>query len=154
MEYKILPEDEYKILADRKEKEYEGKCWFEIEEKKEIEEKNTKESIKRKELLEKYIENEEFQSVIDSIKLSQLSRFYSLLEERNFSFASNFIKEFVTEQMGREQSNEFYEFFKETFLNGEFEKENEKNKVIFEMIKRYVRYSIGQKKLNGEKGEN
>ena len=42
---------------------------------------------------------------------------------------------------------------KEIFENI-FESENAKNREIFEMIKRYVRYSIGQKKLKGEEGEN
>lgn len=145
---------EYRVLTDRKKKELKKECWFEIEKRKEVEEKNTKESINRNELLKKYIENKEFQTAMSEIESSQLSRFYSLLEGRNFSFASNSIKEFVTEQIKRGQSDEFYKFFKETFLNGEFEKENEKNKVIFEMIKRYVRYSIGKKRLNGKKGEN
>lgn len=145
---------EYRVLTDRKKKELKKECWFEIEKRKEVEEKNTKESINRNELLKKYIENKEFQTAMSKIESSQLSRFYSLLEGRNFSFASNSIKEFVTEQIKRGQSDEFYKFFKETFLNGEFEKENEKNKVIFEMIKRYVRYSIGKKRLNGKKGEN
>ena len=50
--------------------------------------------------------------------------------------------------------------FSKNFLeNSEFQSENKKNRVIFEMIKRYVRYSIGAKKLkeeklDGEKGEN
>lgn len=144
---------EYKILTDRKKKEYKKECWFEIEKRKETKEKEVREKVNKEELLKKYIENEEFQSVIDSIELSQLSRFYSLLEDRNFSFTSNSIKDFVNEQIERDQSKKFYEFFKKHFLNDEFEKENEKNKMIFEMIKRYVRYSIGQKKLNGEKGE-
>ena len=101
---------------------------------------------------------------LENITISQINRFYSILEGRNFSFQSKEIEKFVEEQIKRNEENkgtkEFYEFFKKNFLeNSEFQSENKKNRVIFEMIKRYVRYSIGAKnlkeeKLDGEKGEN
>lgn len=149
----------------RKKKEYKSEFLFgELEERKEIKKDSEKLAESKEEILKKYIEVEEFKRALDGVNSSQLNRFYSILEGRNFSFQSNNIVEFVEEQIKRNEENkgtkEFYEFFKKNFLeNSEFQSENKKNRVIFEMIKRYVRYSIGAKKLkeeklDGEKGEN
>lgn len=149
----------------RKKKEYKSEFLFgELEERKEIKKDSEKLVESKEEILKKYIEREEFKRALDGVNSSQLNRFYSILEGRNFSFQSKEIEKFVEEQIKRNEENkgtkEFYEFFKKNFLeNSEFQSENKKNRVIFEMIKRYVRYSIGAKKLkeeklDGEKGEN
>lgn len=149
----------------RKKKEYKSEFLFgEFEERKEIKKDSEKLVESKEEILKKYIEGEEFKRALDGVNSSQLNRFYSILEGRNFSFQSKEIEKFVEEQIERNEENkgtkEFYEFFKKNFLeNSEFQSENKKNRVIFEMIKRYVRYSIGAKKLkeeklDGEKGEN
>lgn len=149
----------------RKKKEYKSEFLFgELEERKEIKKDSEKLAESKEEILKKYIEGEEFKRALDGVNSSQLNRFYSILEGRNFSFQSKEIEKFVEEQIERNKDNkgikEFYEFFKKNFLeNSEFQSENKKNRVIFEMIKRYVRYSIGAKKLkeeklDGEKGEN
>ena len=149
----------------RKKKEYKSEFLFgELEERKEIKKDSEKLVESKEEILKKYIEEEEFKRALDEVNSSQLNRFYSILEGRNFSFQSKEIEKFVEEQIKRNEENkgtkEFYEFFKKNFLeNSEFQSENKKNRVIFEMIKRYVRYSIGAKKLkeeklDGEKGEN
>ena len=149
----------------RKKKEYKSEFLFgEFEERKEIKKDSEKLAESKEEILKKYIEVEEFKRALDGVNSSQLNRFYSILEGRNFSFQSKEIEKFVKEQIERNEENkgtkEFYEFFKKNFLeNSEFQSENKKNRVIFEMIKRYVRYSIGAKKLkeeklDGEKGEN
>ena len=146
-------------IVNRNKKIYKNDYLCEIDSKRDKKEEvfigiDVKESI-----LKKYIENEKFSQVMARITSSQLSRFYSLLEDRNFSFTSNYILNFVNEQIERNQgengkaTREFYEFFKANFLNEEFEKLNQENKLIIDTIKRYVRYSIGQKKLNGEEGE-
>lgn len=149
----------------RKKKEYKSEFLFgEFAERKEIKKDSEKLVESKEEILKKYIEGEEFKRALDGVSSSQLNRFYSILEGRNFSFQSKEIEKFVKEQIERNEENkgikEFYEFFKKNFLeNSEFQSENKKNRVIFEMIKRYVRYSIGAKKLkeeklDGEKGEN
>lgn len=149
----------------RKKKEYKSEFLFgELEERKEIKKDSEKLVESKEEILKKYIEGEEFKRALDGVNSSQLNRFYSILEGRNFSFKSKEIEKFVKEQIERNEENkgtkDFYEFFQKNFLeNSEFQSENKKNRVIFEMIKRYVRYSIGAKKLkeeklNGEKGEN
>lgn len=149
----------------RKKKEYKSEFLFgELEERKEIKKDSEKLAESKEEILKKYIEGEEFKRALDGVNSSQLNRFYSILEGRNFSFQSKEIEKFVKEQIERNEENKgtkkFYEFFKKNFLeNSEFQSENKKNRVIFEMIKRYVRYSIGAKKLkeeklDGEKGEN
>lgn len=149
----------------RKKKEYKSEFLFgELEERKEIKKDSEKLAESKEDILKKYIEGEEFKRALDGVNSSQLNRFYSILEGRNFSFKSKEIEKFVKEQIERNEENkgtkDFYEFFQKNFLeNSEFQSENKKNRVIFEMIKRYVRYSIGAKKLkeeklNGEKGEN
>lgn len=144
----------------RKKKEYRSEFLFgELESKKEIKESREKLKERKEDILNKYIEKEEFKKALEGIKSSQLNRFYSKLEGRNFSFQSKEIAKFVNKQIERNQGNDkvknFYEFFQKHFLeNSEFNSENERNRVIFEMIKRYFRYSIGAKKLNGEEEEN
>lgn len=146
-------------IVNRNKKIYKNDYLFEIDSKRDKKEEVFKGIDVKESILKKYIENEKFSQVMARITSSQLSRFYSLLEDRNFSFTSNYILNFVNEQIERNQgengkaTREFYEFFKANFLNEEFEKLNQENKLIIDTIKRYVRYSIGQKKLNGEEGE-
>ena len=144
----------------RKKKEYKSEFLFgEFTERKEIKKDSEKLAESKEDILKKYIEGEEFKRALDGVNSSQLNRFYSILEGRNFSFQSKEIEKFVNKQIERNQGNDkvknFYEFFQKHFLeNSEFNSENERNRVIFEMIKRYFRYSIGAKKLNGEEEEN
>lgn len=146
-------------IVNRNKKIYKNDYLFEIDSKRDKKEEVFKGIDVKESILKKYIENEKFSQVMARITSSQLSRFYSLLEDRNFSFTSNYILNFVNEQIERNQgengkaTREFYEFFKANFLNEEFEKLNQESKLIIDTIKRYVRYSIGQKKLNGEEGE-
>lgn len=153
------------FIVGRKKKEYKSEFLFgELEERSEIKKDSENLSESKENILKKHIETKEFKEALDGVNSSQLNRFYSILEGRNFSFQSNNIVEFVEEQIKRNEGNEgtkkFYEFFQKNFLeNSEFQSENKKNRVIFEMIKRYVRYSIGAKKLkedklDGKKGEN
>ena len=146
-------------IVNRNKKIYKNDYLFEIDSKRDKKEEVFKGIDVKESILKKYIENDKFSQVMARITSSQLSRFYSLLEDRNFSFTSNYILNFVNEQIERNQgengkaTREFYEFFIFIFLNEEFEKLNQESKLIIDTIKRYVRYSIGQKKLNGEEGE-
>lgn len=142
-------------IVKRKKKQYNKDYLFELDSKKEVSEEKAKKAKESKEnILKKYIESDEFKKALTEISLSQLNRFYSLLEERNFSFTSSTVLEFVEEQIERNQGEIFYKFFKNKFLNEEFEKMNEQNRTIAEMIKRYIRYNIGQKRLSGEEEGN
>lgn len=112
----------------------------------------------KKEFEEKHINNEKFKKAIEGISLSQISRFYSILENRNFFSKSKKVEEFVNTQLkkiensnGKHSLNEaklFFEYFKENFLTEEFSKENERNKIQFELIRACVRYYAGIKRIN------
>ena len=112
----------------------------------------------KKEFEEKHINNEKFKEAVKAISLSQISRFYSILESRNFFSKSKKVEEFVNTQLKKiENSNEkhslneaklFFEYFKENFLTEEFSKENERNKIQFELIRACVRYYAGIKRIN------
>lgn len=135
-------------------------CSIRPEEKKEIlkKEKELDKNIIKKEFEEKHINNEKFKKAIEGISLSQISRFYSILESRNFFSKSKKVEEFVNTQLKKiENSNGkhslseaklFFEYFKENFLTEEFSKENERNKIQFELIRACVRYYAGIKRIN------
>lgn len=115
-------------------------------------------NIIKKEFEEKHINNEKFKKAIKGISLNQISRFYSILENRNFFSKSKKVEEFVNTQLkkiensnGKHSLNEaklFFEYFKENFLTEEFSKENERNKIQFELIRACVRYYAGIKRIN------
>ena len=105
------------FIVERKKKEYKSEFLFgELEERKEIKKDSEKLVESKEEILKKYIEGEEFKRALDGVNSSQLNRFYSILEGRNFSFQSKEIEKFVEEQIKRNEENkgtkEFYEFFK------------------------------------------
>lgn len=120
--------------------------------------KEISKNIIKKEFEEKHINNEKFKKAIEGISLSQISRFYSILENRNFFSKSKKVEEFVNTQLkkiensnGKHSLNEaklFFEYFKENFLTEEFSKENERNKIQFELIRACVRYYAGIKRIN------
>ena len=142
-------------------------CSIRPKEKEEIlkKEKELDKNIIKKEFEEKHINNKKFQEAVKGISLSQISRFYSILESRNFFSKSKKVEEFVNTQLKKiENSNEkhslseaklFFEYFKENFLTEEFSKENERNKIQFELIRACVRYYAGIKRINEklEKGD-
>ena len=135
-------------------------CSIRPKEKEEIlkREKELDKNIIKKEFEEKHINNEKFKRAIEGISLSQISRFYSILESRNFFSKSKKVEEFVNTQLKKiENSNGkyslseaklFFEYFKENFLTEEFSKENERNKIQFELIRACVRYYAGIKRIN------
>ena len=55
----------------------------------------------KKEFFDKYIKNGELKKQMEGINSAQLSRFYSLLEDRNFYKESNDIKKFIDGQLER-----------------------------------------------------
>ena len=135
-------------------------CSIRPKEKEEIlkKEKELDKNIIKKEFEEKHINNKKFQEAVKGISLSQISRFYSILESRNFFSKSKKVEEFVNTQLKKiENLNEkhslseaklFFEYFKENFLTEEFSKENERNKIQFELIRACVRYYVGIKRIN------
>jgi len=135
-------------------------CSIRPKEKEEIlkKEKELDKNIIKKEFEEKHINNKKFQEAVKGISLSQISRFYSILESKNFFSKSKKVEEFVNTQLKKiENSNEkhslseaklFFEYFKENFLTEEFSKENERNKIQFELIRACVRYYVGIKRIN------
>ena len=134
-------------------------CSIRSEEKEEIlkKEKELDKNIIKKEFEEKHINNKKFQEAVKVISLSQISRFYSILESRNFSSSSKIVEEFVDRQLKKIEGSDgehplnkaklFFEYFKENFLTEEFLKENERNKIQFELIRACVRYYIGIKRI-------
>lgn len=119
--------------------------------------KISKEKIKEEKdkIKKEYIDSNKLEKALLNISLSQINRFYSMLEDRKFSFGSNSIKEFIDKQIERKigegvSSEEitFYKFFKDNFLIEEYENDKDKNKILIEMIKRYMRYYVAQKKLS------
>ena len=119
-----------------------------------------------------HIDKKEFQQVVKEISLSQITRFYSVLENRNFSTGSDYIENFLREQVKRaETTNDkdlikakpFFEYYGKHFLGIDFNKDktdkkimeylkedNLKNEIELSLIKSYVRYCIGKKKLESE----
>ena len=134
-------------------------CSIRPKEKEEIlkKEKELDKNIIKKEFEEKHINNKKFQEAVKGISLSQISRFYSILESRNFFSKSKKVEEFVNTQLKKiENSNEkhslseaklFFKYFKENFLTEEFFEKNERNKIQFELIRTCVRYYIGIKRI-------
>lgn len=45
-----------------------------------------------------HIDKKEFQEAVKEISLSQITRFYSVLENRNFSTGTDYIEDFLREQ--------------------------------------------------------
>ena len=119
-----------------------------------------------------HIDKKEFQQVVKEISLSQITRFYSVLENRSFSIGSDYVEQFLKEQITKAQNTDnedlikarpFYEYYGKHFLGIDFNKDetdkkiveylkedNLKNEIELSLIKAYVRYCIGKKKLESE----
>ena len=105
------------------------------------------------EFFEKYIKSGELEEQIKDINSAQLSRFYSLLEDRNFYKDSNDIKKFIDGQLERAKvlgndsqvgkAQKFYTYYKEKFLKDEDIINSEKNKIYLSLLKTYFRYILG-----------
>lgn len=122
----------------------------------------------KEEFLEKYIETEELEKHIRIISSSQLSRFYSLLEERKFYKDSKYIKDFIDDQLKRAKvlgndtslgkAEKFYSYYKDNFLKNDDINDSDKNRIYLTLLKIYFRYILGtirfDEKLGVKKGEN
>jgi len=107
----------------------------------------------KKEFFDKYIKTGELEKYMKDINSAQLSRFYSLLEGRNFYKESNDIKKFIKGQLERAKilgddssvgkAKQFYTYYKDNFLKDEDIKDSEKNKIYLSLLKTYFRYIIG-----------
>lgn len=158
------------IKLDFKPKNYETIEEFENR----IEKNNSKVNVSstKKDFKKNHIDKKEFQEVVKEISLSQITRFYSVLENRNFSTGTDYIEDFLREQVKRaENTNDkdlikakpFYEYYGKNFLGIDFNKKKSdkknivysketilKNEIELTLIKAYVRYCIGKKKLESE----
>ena len=130
---------------------------------------NTKDTLKiteeeKKELNEKlktkYFENnKESNEALERISLSQMNRFYSLLENSNFLLENDKIKDFVEKQLERalaskegedlKTSENFYKYYEKNFLN----LEKKERKIVFDIILNLVRYYEGVRKIDKIKEE-
>lgn len=139
------PNRERKIIetADRSKKDRVEKSLLDLEERKKI----------KKEFFDKYIKNNELKEQMKGINAAQLSRFYSLLEDRNFYKDSNDIKKFIDGQLERAKilgddspvgkAKKFYTYYKDNFLKDEDITNSEKNKIYLTLLKTYFRYILG-----------
>lgn len=118
----------------------------------------------KKEFKENYIDNGELDRIFEGIKLSQLSRFYSILEDRNFHKDSNYIRAFLDKQIERAQvsgedsdvgrAKKFFEYYRNNFLtNNPEELDHEKNKIYLDLFKSYFRFKIGKERIEQEGGK-
>lgn len=150
-----FPKREEKILTLPK--------YSEKETSKDTEELKSEKILELKQSLEaKYIDKK-LLSALEKISLSQVNRFYSILEDRKFSFDSNYIKNIVDKQINKklsdkeknedfEQEKNFYEFFRDNFLTEEFFKDRNISFALMSLIKSYVEYYIGDKRLKEKRG--
>lgn len=112
----------------------------------------------KKEFFDKYIKNGELKEQMEGINSAQLSRFYSLLEDRNFYKDSNDIKKFIDGQLERAKilgddspvgkAKKFYTYYKDNFLKDEDIKDSEKNKIYLTLLKTYFRYILGVERFD------
>ena len=112
----------------------------------------------KKEFFDKYIKNGELQKQMEGINSAQLSRFYSLLEDRNFYKDRNDIEKFIDGQLERAKilgdespvgkAKKFYTYYKDNFLKDEDIKDSEKNKIYLTLLKTYFRYILGVERFD------
>ena len=135
-------------IPDRDKKTKVGESSLDLEERKKI----------KKEFFDKYIKNGELKEQMEGINSAQLSRFYSLLEDRNFYKESNDIKKFIDVQLERAKilgddspvgkAKKFYTYYKDNFLKDEDIKDSEKNKIYLTLLKTYFRYILGVERFD------
>ena len=124
---------------------------FSSEEKKELQDQFRKKYLTKN-------SNGDLTKALKEITLSQMNRFYSLIENSNFSFKDKDIENFIEKQLERatnskegnelKKSEKFYTYYKNNFLKLD-EKEM---KVAFEIMKDLVRYYEGVKKIESIDG--
>ena len=112
----------------------------------------------KKEFFDKYIKNGELKEQMKGINSAQLSRFYSLLEDRNFYKDSKDIEKFIDGQLERAKilgdespvgkAKKFYTYYKDNFLKDEDIKDSEKNKIYLTLLKTYFRYILGVERFD------
>ena len=141
-------ERKFNVLEEKKKKIEKEKSSLSTEELQNI----------KKEFFDKYIKNGELKEQMKGINSAQLSRFYSLLEDRNFYKDSNDIKKFIDGQLERAKilgddspvgkAKKFYTYYKDNFLKDEDIKDSEKNKIYLTLLKTYFRYILGVERFN------
>lgn len=141
-----------------------------IEKKFEIPKRNEKVKVEKKRLsleeknkvkkdfFDKYIVTCELKKHMTGINSAQLSRFYSLLEKRNFYKDSKDIEKFIDGQLDRAKvlgdespvgkAKKFYTYYKDNFLKDEDIKDSEKNKIYLTLLKTYFRYILGVERFD------
>ena len=112
----------------------------------------------KKEFFDKYIKNEELKEHMKGINSAQLSRFYSLLEDRNFYKDSKDIEKFIDEQLERAKilgdespvgkAKKFYTYYKDNFLKDDDITDSERNKIYLTLLKTYFRYILGVERFD------
>lgn len=89
---------------------------------------------------------------LGKVSLSQVNRFFSLLDDRNFSFESKKINEFVAKQLERAKATkqedlvaakDFYSLFQELNSNS-----NEENKIAYSYLRKYIKFIKGKEEIN------
>lgn len=95
---------------------------------------------------------------LENITISQINRFYSILESRKFSLDSNYIKSVIDKQIEKrivdeeksedfEKEKNFYKLFKENFLTENFFNDRKKCFILMNLIKSYVKYYLGNQRI-------
>lgn len=118
-----------------------------------------KKKILQNEFRNKYLEEDSaLIKALEKISLSQINRFYSLLENST-SLSEEDIKIFVKKQLDRaivtndddlKSAKDFYEYYQEHFLeleNNITNKSNFEHLIALEMIKDYIRFYTGVKSI-------
>ncbi|MGL6101425.1 MAG: hypothetical protein ACRCZ9_09460 [Fusobacteriaceae bacterium] len=99
----------------------------------------------------------------NKIKLAQLERFLQELQKRKYDFNSNYIKDFIDNQIKRKIAKSFYEEFRKQFVektdysfrlleNSDDIPTKILNKKIVNMIKLHLRAEIGKNTLDKKLG--
>ena len=117
-------------------------------------------NLEKEKTLKKFLENNKFKEIISDIEteekgmlnLAQFKRFYDFIKEKNF----------IEKQKERKIATKFYEFVREEFienplriqekkLTDEFRiLESPKNKQSFQVLKKYLLYIFGKKRMEKE----
>lgn len=122
-----------------------------------IEEEEIQEFLTEKKKLKAEIDKK-LKPALENITISQINRFYSILESRNFSLDSNYIKSVIDKQIERkvidekkiedfEKEKNFYKLFKENFLTENFFNDRKRCFILMNLIKSYVKYYLGNQRI-------
>lgn len=119
------------------------------------EDKTEQENLKAKYKVEI---DKKLKPALENITISQINRFYSILESRKFSLDSNYIKSVINKQIEKrivdeersedfEKEKNFYKLFKENFLTEDFFNDRKKIFILMNLIKSYVKYYLGNQRI-------